>query len=230
MLSRKAKEAIKTGLAFALVYAIALQSGWLNPYWAGFAVAMISLQTAGESIHKGLNRLLGTIPGCIAAIVILALATQSRWEFLLLTCLWIFFTAYMSMRSRNSTYLWTVAGFVCLVIVTSGASTSESLFQHAVFRVVETAMGIVVYTLVSVFLWPQTNAGAIRRASGGLMATQSAICRADRDVMTGMVDVTATRERRDDLHRQELEQLTQLAQALVAEGSENTRYGRFARN
>jgi uncharacterized membrane protein YccC len=221
MLSRKAKEAIKTGLAFALVYAIAMQAGWMNPYWAGFAVAMISLQTAGESIHKGLNRLAGTIPGCIAAIVILALATQSRWEFLLLTCLWIFFTAYMSMRSRNSTYLWTVAGFVCLVIVTSGASTSEALFQHAVFRVLETAMGIVVYTLISVFLWPQTNAGAIRKTSSELIATQAAICQIGRDVMTGVVAATTIRERRDDLHQQELQQLTQLKQALIAEGSEN---------
>jgi uncharacterized membrane protein YccC len=221
MLSRKAKEAIKTGLAFALVYGIALQSGWLNPYWAGFAVAMISLQTAGESIHKGLNRMVGTIPGGIAAIVILALAAQSRWELILLTSLWIFFTAYMSMRSRNSPYLWTVAGFVALVLVTSGASTSEDLFEHVVFRVVETAMGIAVYTLVSVFLWPLTNAGAIKTASKALLATQSAICRAGREVMTGMVDATATRENRDDLHRQELEQLTQLAQALVAEGSES---------
>ena len=165
MLSRKAKEAIKTGLAFALVYGIALQSGWLNPYWAGFAVAMISLQTAGESIHKGLNRMVGTIPGGIAAIVIIALAAQSRWELILLASLWIFFTAYMSMRSRNSPYLWTVAGFVALVLVTSGASTSEDLFEHVVFRVLETAMGIAVYTypvvngicatssLVGVFLW-----------------------------------------------------------------------------
>jgi uncharacterized membrane protein YccC len=179
------------------------------------------LQTAGESIHKGLNRLVGTIPGAIAAVVILALAAQSRWEFILLTSLWIFFTAYMSMRSRNSTYLWTVAGFVCLVLVTSGASTSEDLFEHVVFRVLETAMGIGVYTLISVFLWPQTNAGAIKKASTGLTATQSAICRAGREVMTGMVDATATRENRDDLHRQELEQLTRLAQALVAEGSES---------
>jgi hypothetical protein len=38
-LSTKAKEAIKTGLAFTLVYGIALKSGWMNPYWAGFAVA-----------------------------------------------------------------------------------------------------------------------------------------------------------------------------------------------
>lgn len=55
-LSTKAKEAIKTGLALALVYGIALKSGWMNPYWAGFAVAMISLRTAGQSFHKGILR------------------------------------------------------------------------------------------------------------------------------------------------------------------------------
>ena len=130
MLSRKAKEAFKTGLAFALVYAIALQADWLNPYWAGFAVVFISLQTAGESIHKGLNRLAGTIPGCIAAIIILSLSAQSRWVFMLLASAWVFFTAYMSLRSRNNTYLWTVAGFVCLVLIATGASTSEDLFDH----------------------------------------------------------------------------------------------------
>lgn len=221
MLSRKAKEAIKTGLSLALVYGIAMQSGWLNPYWAGFAVVFISLQTAGQSIHKGLNRMLGTIPGGIAAIIILALAAQSRWLFMLLASAWVFFTAYMSLRSRNNTYLWTVAGFVSLVLVSSGASTSEDLFEHVVFRVLETAMGITVYTLVSVFLWPVTNAGEIRKASRGLMATQSAICRAGREKMTGMAATTATPEKSAELHQQELEQITQLAQVLVAEGSES---------
>jgi uncharacterized membrane protein YccC len=221
VLSRKTKEAIKTGLSLALVYGIAMQSGWLNPYWAGFAVVMISLQTAGQSIHKGLNRMLGTIPGGIAAIIILALAAQSRWVLMLLASAWIFFTAYMSLRSRNNTYLWTVAGFVCLVLVTSGASTSEDLFEHVVFRVLETAMGIMVYTLISVFLWPLTNAGEIKKTSRGLMATQSAICRAGREKMTGMAATTATPEKPAELHQQELEQITQLAQVLVAEGSES---------
>ena len=221
MLSRKAKEAIKTGLAFVIVYAIALENSWLNPYWAGIAVAMISLQTAGESIHKGLNRMVGTIPGALAAIVIISLTAQSRWELLLLVSLWVFFTAYMSLRSRNNTYMWTVAGFVCLVLVTSGATTSEDLFEHVVFRVMETALGIGVYTLVTVFLWPQTNVGAIRKTSRELMQTQSAICRHGLEVMTAQVEVSAGREKRDELHRQELEQLTRLSQVLVAEGSEN---------
>ena len=75
----KFKEAIKTGLAFALVFGIAMQLGWMNPYWAGWAVAVIALPTAGESIRKGTLRVVGTIPGCLAALVIHALAPQDRW-------------------------------------------------------------------------------------------------------------------------------------------------------
>jgi uncharacterized membrane protein YccC len=119
-LSTKAKEAIKTGLAFTLVYGIALKSGWMDSYRAGFAVAMISLPTAGQSIHKGILRLAGTIQGCGAALVIFGLAPQSRWEFMLLASAWIFFTTYMMVSSKNNAYFWNVAAFVCLIITLAG--------------------------------------------------------------------------------------------------------------
>jgi hypothetical protein len=63
--STKAKEAIKIGLAFVLVYAIAIKTAWMNPYWAAFAVVFIALSTTGQSIHKGVNRMAGTIGGGI---------------------------------------------------------------------------------------------------------------------------------------------------------------------
>ena len=47
ILSTRSKETIKTGLAMAISYGVALQLGWDNPKWAGIAVAMISLSTAG---------------------------------------------------------------------------------------------------------------------------------------------------------------------------------------
>ena len=182
ILSTKAKEAIKTGLAMMLVYGIALQANWMNPYWAGWAVAMTSLATAGESIHKGMLRLAGTIPACLAALVILSLAPQSRWLFLLLICTWIFFTTYMMLVDKQRSYFWNVAGFVCLVILTIGPSSSENLFLHAMFRTVETGMGVAIYMLITVFLWPRTNLGAIKKTAGMLAATQTAILRANREL------------------------------------------------
>jgi uncharacterized membrane protein YccC len=221
ILSTKAKEAIKTGLAFAIVYGIALRSGWMNPYWAGLAVAMISLQTAGQSLHKGMNRMAGTIPGCVAAIFILSLTSQNRWGFLLLTCAWIFFTSYMLLRSKNNSYFWTVAGFVCLIIISKGGSSSESIFQDAAFRMTETLMGIAVYTLIAVFLWPRSNAGMIRKVSTALMATQAGLIQAGRSAMTGEVTASATVRNPAELQQREVAQLSQLGQVLVAEGSES---------
>lgn len=217
-ISTKVKEAIKVSLAFVLVYFIAMQTGWMNPYWAGLAVALIALPTAGQSIHKGLLRLKGTIPGCIAALVILSLAPQNRWLFMLLVCGWIFFTTYMMLIDKERSYFWNVAGFVCLIIVLSGqGGSSENMFQHAMFRTLETVLGVVVYTLVTIFLWPQTNAGAIRKASGELIATQAERFRAGHELMSD----GGAMEKLQELHAREVRQLTQLGEALQAEGSES---------
>jgi multidrug efflux pump subunit AcrA (membrane-fusion protein) len=45
----------------AIAYGIALQMDWDRPNWAAFAVAFISLPTAGQSLHKGALRMLGTL-------------------------------------------------------------------------------------------------------------------------------------------------------------------------
>lgn len=216
-LDTRFKEAFKVALAFALVYGIALKLSWLNPSWAGFGVAMIALQTAGQSIHKGLDRLAGTIPGCIAALVILGLAPQERWLFMVYTALWIFFTTYMMIRSKNHPYFWNVAGFVCLVILLTGPASSATDFQHAVFRTLETALGITVYTLITVFIWPVNNAGAIRDSIDKLATTFEDRNQAIWGVISGQAEIAKV----ESLHQQSIQQLGQFSQALLAEGSEN---------
>ncbi len=216
--STKFKEAIKTGLAFALVFGIAMRLGWMNPYWAGWAVAVISLPTAGESLRKGGLRVLGTIPGCMAALVIQALAPQERWTFMLLTCTWMFFTSYFMVRRPKNSYFWVMAGYVCLMILLSDLDSSANMFESAVFRTVETIMGVVVYTLISVFLWPRTNLGAIRKASTELSASLSEIYGLGRDTM---LKQRASAGSFTALQGKVVQQLTQFGQALLAEGSES---------
>jgi uncharacterized membrane protein YccC len=78
-------------------------------------------------------------------------------------------------------------------------------------------MGIAVYTLVSVFLWPRTNAGAIKKTSTALVATQAELFRVAADVMVGR----DAKERPQELYTQEVQQLAAFRQALQAEGSES---------
>lgn len=214
-MSLRLQDATKTALAMVLVYWIALKLDWLNPYWAGLTVAMISLPTAGQSIHKGMQRLSGTIPGCLAALAALSLAPQDRWAYLAALSAWVFFTTYMMTGPGNS-YMWQVAGFVCLIVGTPGLS-SEGSFDRALFRTLETVLGIVVYTLMTVFIWPRTNKGAIKKAARNLLLTQAQFCCIGRDRLRGQ----GSSEGLLALRRKQLQQLNQLVQAFEAEGSES---------
>ncbi len=216
-LSTKTREAIKTAIALALAYGLALKTGWMSPMWVGLTVVVIALPTAGQSLQKGMLRLAGTVPGCVAALVIAGLAPQSRWLAMSLAAAWMSFTTYMMLARPNRSYLWNVAGFTALIILTGSFASPADVFDRAQSRTVATVMGIIIYTLVTTFLWPQSNAGAIRKALGDLLSTQSARFNALRKRAEG----SAAGDDLEALHLREVQQLTALGRALQAEGSES---------
>ena len=79
MLSRKAKESIKTALAMAIAYGIALAMDWDKAMWAGFTVAFVSLSTVGQSINKAALRVVGTLVGVVVSLTLIAWFPQDRW-------------------------------------------------------------------------------------------------------------------------------------------------------
>jgi uncharacterized membrane protein YccC len=209
ILSTRSKEAIKTGLAMAISYGIALQLGWDKPSWAGMAVAMISLSTAGQSLNKGAMRLLGTLVGLAAALAFLALFPQDRWLFMVVLSLYVGLCTYM-LTGKKLVYFWFVGAFVCILISFSGGANSQNAFYTALLRAQETGMGILVYSLVSVFLWPQSSATQLNDVSRKLFTTQLQLYRAYRGLMTGESDGEEFR----GLRLQEVQLLSQFGQSL----------------
>ena len=144
-LSTRTKESIKTALAMTIAYAIAFYLGWEKPYWAGFAVAMVSLDTAGASLNKAAMRILGTLAAGAAALIFIALFPQERWDRIICVSLYVGLCVYKMAGNRHQ-YFWFVSAFVTLVIMIDAAPTdSLRAFQITVARVEETAMGILVY-------------------------------------------------------------------------------------
>ena len=184
ILSRKAKEAIKTALAMAIAYAIALQMGWDRPYWAAFAVGMISLPAAGQSLRKGGMRMLGTLVAGMAALTLIALFPQERWWFMVFLSVYLSVCTYMMLGKKHQ-YFYQVCAFVCVIIAFDGGANSLNAFQAAIVRVQETGMGILVYTLMCIFLWPHRESGVLIEAAGKLVATQRDLFRTYRALMTG---------------------------------------------
>jgi uncharacterized membrane protein YccC len=141
-----------------IAYGIALQMDWDRPYWAGFAVAFISLSTVGQSLNKGAMRMLGTLLALVVSLLIIALFVQDRWLFMAALSGWIGFCTYRMGVSKRS-YFWFLAGFASVVIAFDGGTDPVNAFATAVLRAEETALGILVYTLVTTLLWP-TNSRA----------------------------------------------------------------------
>jgi uncharacterized membrane protein YccC len=183
-LSTRTKEAIKTGLAMAIAYAIALQMGWDRPYWAAFAVGMISLPAAGASLRKGILRMSGTLVAGVAALTLIALFSQERWWFIIALSVYVGFFTYM-MTGKKNQYFYQVCAFVGVIICFDGAGDPVNSFQTAVTRIEETGMGIMVYSLVIVFLWPLSTRDELNKASLQLVAAQRGLFKIYRLMMTG---------------------------------------------
>ncbi len=207
------------GLSFSLVYIIALRFDWMNPYWAGWTIVMISTAAAGQSIHKGFLRIAGTIPGVIAGLVIFSFAAQDRWLFIILTASWVSFTTYMTMKDEEYSYLWYQSGYAALVILVTPITTSASLFDHAVLRALETIMGVVVYTAVMVFIWPATNINSLKETSTKLIDIQAKIFSSIHTQATLAKGENSMQE----MSEKEAKLLNGLRQAFYAQGSESYR-------
>jgi len=133
VLSRKAKESIKVALAMSISYGISLSQDWDRPYWAGFAVAMVSLASIGQSMNKAALRMVGTLVAVVVSLTFIALFAQDRWAFILTVSVYAGFCCYMMSGSKHA-YFWQVSCFVVLVICLDAGPDPVNAFNTAVLR------------------------------------------------------------------------------------------------
>jgi uncharacterized membrane protein YgaE (UPF0421/DUF939 family) len=204
----RTKQSLKTALAMVIVYGFALWMDWDRPYWAGFAVAFTSLSTVGLSLNKGIRRLIGTLLAFVVSLLILAFFIQDRWWFILALSSWLGFCSYQYTKTKS--YFWFVAGFVAAIISFDGGGDPVNSFNTAVLRVEETALGILVYTLVNMFIWPTSTLNELNNASTDLIAIQHKLFSNNMSILTrqGKSD--------GDLRIQEIQRQNHFKQALIA--------------
>jgi len=193
VLSRKTKEALKTALAMTIAYGIALSMDWDKPYWAGFAVAFVSLSTIGQSMNKATLRMVGTLVAIVVAFTLIALFAQERWLFMLFLMLWLGICTYM-MGGAQHQYFWNVGAFVCVIICMDAGPNSANAFEIATLRAQETGLGILVYSLVAIFLWPSSGGADFNAAAVKLAATQHQLLGAYRGLLSNKGDSAQAQE------------------------------------
>lgn len=130
-------------LALFVAYSLELQ----NPYWAGTSAAVVCQPQLGASLRKGWFRMIGTMIGAIAIVVLTACFPQDRIGFLGFLALWGGLCAFAATVLRNfASYSAALAGYTAAIIAadtlgaTGGANTD--VFMLAVWRASEICIGI----------------------------------------------------------------------------------------
>jgi uncharacterized membrane protein YccC len=210
LLSERFKFAFRVALAVVLAYGIALSMDWGNPRWAAYAVLVISLSTTGQSIEKGVMRMLGTLLAVVVSLTLVALFPQDRWWMIAALSAYVALCTYLSSGPKRQ-YMWFVAGFVSVIICFGSIPTAENAFDIAILRTLQTGLGILCYTLVALLLWPVSTGIELDTAVRELAATQYKLFR-------GYVDRLEDGEQAEDVQpvrMQEVQQLQRMGQALT---------------
>lgn len=93
------------------------------------------------------------------------------------------FCTYLMIGSK-SPYFYQVSAFVCVIICFDSDAQSLQAFQTAVERIQENGLGILVYSLIAVFLWPRSTRDELNATSRQLFAIQHSVYRSCRALMT----------------------------------------------
>jgi uncharacterized membrane protein YccC len=124
---------------------------WLeldNAFWAGTTAAIVCQPHLGASLRKGWFRMIGTVVGAVAIVVLTACFPQDRAAFLVGLALWCAACAFVATLLRNfAAYAASLAGYTAAIIAydqlgATGGPNGDA-FMLAIFRVSEIWIGIV---------------------------------------------------------------------------------------
>ncbi|MGD8618496.1 MAG: FUSC family protein, partial [Gammaproteobacteria bacterium] len=161
------QEAFKLALSMTLFYWLALWMNWDLPKFGALAIVVVSLSTTGASLNKGVMRVAGTGLGALAGFVLLSWFAQSPAGMLLGVSVYLTVIGYFMQTSRQGD-TWFNAGFIAIAVWSSSYMKVDTAFHFATSRFLETAAGVIIFTLVSMLLWPRTSRQALLQQGRGL--------------------------------------------------------------
>ncbi|RAU46876.1 MULTISPECIES: FUSC family protein [unclassified Pseudomonas] len=153
----------KVLIAAFLTYWIAMRLELPQPRTAMITVFIVMQPQSGHVFAKSFYRLLGTVAGSVAMVIMMALFPQDSAPFLTLMALWVGFCCAGAARYRNfRAYGFVLAGYTAAFTGLPALAHPETSFMAAVWRLLEISLGIVCSTLISAAILPQSSGVAMR--------------------------------------------------------------------
>ncbi|MNJ07045.1 p-hydroxybenzoic acid efflux pump subunit AaeB [compost metagenome] len=136
-----------------------------QPRTAMITVFIVMQPQSGHVFAKSFWRLLGTLAGSSMMVALIALFPQNTELFLPSLALWVGLCSAGAMRYRTfRAYGFVLAGYTAAMVGLPALEHPDGAFMAAVWRVLEISLGILVSTLVSAAILPQSASAAMRNA------------------------------------------------------------------
>jgi uncharacterized membrane protein YccC len=147
---------VKTFASAMLALYIAMAIGLQRPYWAMATVYIVSQPLIGALRSKALYRLIGTVVGATAAVVLVPNLVDAPELLSLAGALWTGGCLYLALLDRTPrSYLFMLAGYTAGLIGFPAVNTPDQIFDLALARVEEIWLGIVCSTVIGTVVFPR---------------------------------------------------------------------------
>lgn len=147
------KFSIKASLSMALAYLIPLSQGWAQASTAAITIMLIAaMGSVSESVLKGAMRVAGTIIGAIIGMTLIALFPQDRIYFLIALSVIVAVPLYLVRAYKGDPSIFMLTAMTMMMVFKNGEV--DDVFIFGLDKTYMTIFGIMVYTMVGIFIWP----------------------------------------------------------------------------
>jgi uncharacterized membrane protein YccC len=185
---------LRTFAAAMLAFSIALLLDMPRPYWAMASVYITSNLLTGATFSKAAYRILGTLIGGAATIILIPNLVDAPELLSLSIALWVGICLYLSLIDGTPrSYVFMLAGYTVALLGFPIVSMPQSAFDIVVARVQEIGLGIICASVVAMIVFPRSVAATVTAQADAWLAGAR---RLGVDVLTGRgTDQERDRER-----------------------------------
>jgi uncharacterized membrane protein YccC len=157
-----------------LAYRLELNS----PATAITTVFLVALPSTGMVLEKALYRIIGTLVGCSASVIMVALLPQAVPLLFVCLAIWIGLCTCGAALFRNfKSYGFLLSGYTACIIVIPAVGSPGEIFMLAITRVTEVGLGLLCSAFISDALFPRHQSDSVMHTVTGRYERFVALCR-----------------------------------------------------
>ncbi len=140
---------------------------WLgldDPYWAMASAYIVAHPFTGPMRSKSLSRIVGTLIGGTAAVVLVPNLVNAPLLLSLALSLWVGLCLYISLLDRMPrAYTFMLAGYTSGIISFPSVDAPQLIFQTTLTRVEEICLSIICTTVIGTMVFPRAIGPVLAR-------------------------------------------------------------------